>query len=260
MALSPFQLREVFHLAFLRALIRTVPLSTIALKGGTNLRFFFSSIRYSEDMDIDVSGIEVHVLSEKVMGVLESPRFASTLRTFGVDQLRLPDMLRAKQTETVQRFKVGLITSAGEDLATKVEFSRRGLDEGIKSQSIDRAVLAEYRMPPIIAPHYLAPTAAMQKMRALLSRSTPQTRDVFDLYLLTSQPGVLQPEQAQRFSSDELGKIRGTIYSLKYGEYRDAVVSYLAPEDRTSYGSREVWDEIRLQVVKAIDELEQSSN
>lgn len=260
MSYSSIQLREIFHLAFLRVFTGAVPTSSFALKGGTNLRFFFGSMRYSEDMDIDVSGIEVYVLIEKVMGILESSRFVSTLGTFGVEQVRLPDMRRAKQTETVQRFKLGLLTAAGEDLATKIEFSRRGMDEGIKPESVDGAVLADYRMPRIIVPHYLAHTAAVQKLQALLLRKTPQTRDVFDLHLLTSYPGALQPEQAQSLTSAELKQIRETVYLLEYERYRDEVVSYLAPEDRTSHGSKEAWDEIRLKVLEAIDELDQSGN
>jgi len=50
MMLNPIQVREIFHLVFLRALVRSMPLSTLALKGGVNLRFFFGSTRYSEGL------------------------------------------------------------------------------------------------------------------------------------------------------------------------------------------------------------------
>lgn len=50
------QLREVFHLIFLGQLLRVSDPTLYVLKGGTNLRFFFHSPRYSEDMDIDVLG------------------------------------------------------------------------------------------------------------------------------------------------------------------------------------------------------------
>jgi len=249
MMLNPVQMREIFHLVFLRALVRSVPLSTFALKGGVNLRFFFGSIRYSEDMDIDVSGLAVHVLREKVMKVLKSSGVADTLRTFGVEDLRLPDMARAKQTETVQRFKIGLLTSAGEDLASKIDFSRCGLDEGIRAESISADVLAAYRMPPIIIPHYVARSAALQKARALFSRSQPQARDIFDLYLLSSQPEVLEADLGQGLAPSTVRRARDTIYSLGYQQYRDTVVSYLGPEDRMAYNSPQIWDEIRLRVL-----------
>jgi len=45
---------ELFHLTFLRALAtRGEGKQRIALKGGCNLRFYFGSVRYSEDMDLD---------------------------------------------------------------------------------------------------------------------------------------------------------------------------------------------------------------
>ncbi len=251
---NPVQVREFFHLAFLRALVRSVPLSTFALKGGANLRFFFGSIRYSEDMDIDVSGLEMHTLREKVMKVLESSGLVDTLRTLGIEDLRLPDMALAKQTETVQRFKIGLLTTAGEDLATKIEFSRRGLDEGIRAESVSATVLAAYRMPPIIVPHYVARSAALQKVRALFSRTQPQARDVFDLYLLSSQPEVLEADLRQGLSPNAIRRSRDTIYSLEYEQYRDTVVSFLGPEDRLAYDSPQIWDEIRLRVLAMLEE------
>ena len=58
-------LREAFHYFFLERLFRTLPSRQFILKGGVNLRFFFGSPRYSEDMDLDVQGIPVHALREK---------------------------------------------------------------------------------------------------------------------------------------------------------------------------------------------------
>jgi len=51
------QLREVFHLEFLRWFGKRVRTNYYALKGGVNLRFFFNSFRYSEDMDLDTHTI-----------------------------------------------------------------------------------------------------------------------------------------------------------------------------------------------------------
>lgn len=253
MVLNLLQKREVFHLVFLRSLVRTIPLSAFALKGGVNLRFFFGSIRYSEDVDIDVSGLAVHVLRERVMKVLKSSGLVDTLRTFGIEDLRLPDMARAKQTNTVQRFKIGLLTSAGEDLATKIEFSRRGLDEGIRAEPVSREVLAAYRMPPVIIPHYAARSAALQKIRAILSRAQPQARDIFDLYLLSSQPEVLEADLRQGFAPRDVRRVRDTIYSIDYRRYRDTVVSFLGLDDRTAYDSPQIWDEIRLRALEIFE-------
>src|SRR5260370_29389771 len=48
---------ELFHLLFLQQLGTRVDKGLYALKGGCNLRFFFRSIRYSDDLDLDVHTI-----------------------------------------------------------------------------------------------------------------------------------------------------------------------------------------------------------
>jgi len=246
-------MREVFHLVFLRELLRHVPMSAFALKGGANLRFFFGSIRYSEDLDIDATGLAVHALQERVMKVLKSSGLVDGLRTFGVEELRLPNLARAMQTETVQRFKIGLLTSAGEDLATKVEFSRRGLDQGVRAEAVAAEILATYRMPPMIIPHYDARSAALQKVRALSSRAQPQARDIFDPYLLSSQPGVLEANLKDSFGPEMIRRARDRIDSIEYRQYRGTLVSFLGPEDRAGYDSRKIWDEIRLRVLSMLE-------
>lgn len=52
---------------FLRALVaKGEDKSLVALKGGCNLRFFFGSERYSEDMDLDVVVMARETLKNKV--------------------------------------------------------------------------------------------------------------------------------------------------------------------------------------------------
>jgi len=253
MAIDPLQKREVFHLTFLRALGRSAPLSTFVVKGGCNLRFFFGSIRYSEDIDLDASGVPVHLLRDKVMAILQSSGLVDTLRTFGIDRVQPPTISRAKQTETVQRFKAHLLTTAGEDLPTKIEFSRRGLDSPIRAEPVSAVIVAAYRFAPVIVPHYTAVPAARQKIRALIARREPQARDVFDLYTLSSQPEVSPANLRAGFSERELRQARDRIYEIEYAQYRDTVVSFLAPDDRVAYGSSEIWDEIRLRAASLIE-------
>ncbi len=52
--LTDSQLREVFHFCFLDRLLKVSTPNLYVLKGGVNLRFFYNSPRYSEDMDLDV--------------------------------------------------------------------------------------------------------------------------------------------------------------------------------------------------------------
>ena len=52
--LSDRETVELFHLQFVRALGAGPDKAKYAIKGGCNLRFYFGSIRYSEDLDLDV--------------------------------------------------------------------------------------------------------------------------------------------------------------------------------------------------------------
>ncbi|OGD13998.1 MAG: hypothetical protein A2V76_07865 [Candidatus Aminicenantes bacterium RBG_16_63_14] len=64
-SLNPKQSVEVFHLVLLDQIGRKLDKQTWALKGGCNLRFFFKSPRYSDDMDLDVQGVPVDALRER---------------------------------------------------------------------------------------------------------------------------------------------------------------------------------------------------
>lgn len=252
MSLSPLEAREIFHLEFLRAFVRAVKPSSFALKGGSNLRFFFGSIRYSEDMDLDLLGIPVHEVTEKVLRILASPALTTTLRSFGIRGVEPPDPAAAKQTATVQRFKTHLITDAGLDLFTKIEFSRRGLDSPFRPESVAPALLGRYRLGPLIVPHYLAGAAIRQKVRALASRRQVEPRDIFDLYTLSTQPEGADPGVWSRIEKAHLEESRERLFRVSYLEYRDKVVSFLQPEDQATYEGETAWDEIRLRVEQLI--------
>lgn len=253
MKFSALQIREIFHLEFLRELVKKIPASTFILKGGSNLRFFFQSIRYSEDMELDADGISVEKLKQKSLEILDSKPLLSRLRTFGIDELIPPDMKYAKQTKTVQRFKVHLITSAGEDLFTKIEFSRRGFDSPYRVEAIGTSVLGVYQLPPLIIPHYLAESAAKQKINAVRSRRWTEARDIFDLYILSSQIPDEGRKALKNLSQKKLREAQERIYAVDYEQYQNQVVSFFLAEDQAHYRSRKVWDEIRLTALSLID-------
>lgn len=253
MKISALQIREIFHLEFLRELVRKIPASAFVLKGGSNLRFFFGSIRYSEDMDIDARDIPVDTLQAKCLEVLAARPLLARLRSFGIEEVVPPDIRRAKQTETVQRFKVHLLTSAGEDLFTKVEFSRRGFDSSYRAEAVSSSVLSEYFLPPLIVQHYLLETALAQKIKALVERRQTEARDIFDLHLLGSRL-LKDNEYFNQLSPAELQAVKNRVYSVDYEQYRDQVVSYLALDDQAHYSSRPIWDEIRLNVISFVEQ------
>ncbi len=258
---NSLQLREIFHLEFLRWFTRKLKAESCVLKGGSNLRFFFSSFRYSQDMDLDVQGVEIHVLKDTVMKILKHRSFQDLLKPFGVERIILPDIIKAKQTETTQRFKVHLITFAGEDFFTKIEFSRRGFRGNIVVEGVSDIILRAYKLLPLLVPHYDVQSAVIQKIEALADRSAIQARDIFDLYILSSQcepfltpakPDVT-PAKAG-VSKAKLARAYDNMLEVSFEQYRDTVVSYLSPEDQGVYDSSSSWDEIKLKVADFINE------
>src|SRR5207237_10570960 len=98
--LSDRQVVELFHLHFVRLLCSGPDKDRFAIKGGCNLRFFFESVRYSEDLDLDVERIPVHTLKEKVGKILEGAALRLPLKSRGV---AVGDDSAPKKTETTQR-------------------------------------------------------------------------------------------------------------------------------------------------------------
>lgn len=253
LAYNSLQLREIFHLEFLRLLGRKIKGEHYVLKGGVNLRFFFNSFRYSEDMNLDVHGITVEKLKEVVMNILDLASFRENLIPFGIKDIIAPDMDKAKQTETTQRFKTHLITTEGLDLFTKIEFSRRGFKGNVIIQSVSNSILRIYKLLPLIVPHYDISSAIDQKINALALRAITQARDVFDLYILSSQYNP-DEERKLEIKKNKLTKAINNIYDISFVRFRDTVLAYLSIEDQTVYNSSAQWDEIRLKVVDFIEQ------
>ena len=248
------QLREVFHLEFLRLLSRKINPNYYALKGGVNLRFFCNSFRYSEDMDVDIHTIEVEQLRDIVMKILHSASFQDILKTFGIERIIPPDSIKAKQTQTTQRFKVHLITPASEDLFTKIEFSRRGFKGEVIVQSVLTPISRLYKTPPLIIPHYNLQSATLHKIEALSARAMIQARDIFDLYILTSQYKPFKKEGIE-INESQFKKAYENVFEVGFEQFRDTVISYLSAEDQIVYSSSSLWDEIKLKVANFIEEI-----
>ena len=241
---------EVFHLLFLDRLGRRLEKSRYAVKGGCNLRFFHKSIRYSEDMDLDVGTEPPDLLRDKVTGILQGEPFRLTLMARGIE---IEHVTEAKQTDTVQRWKLGLKVETSErPLPTKVEFSRRSLEPGVEFGQIDPEVIREYRLAPILANHYDADTAARQKLEALRSRKTPQARDVFDLHLLRAMGvDVGRIWRGMRSPSDQvLPRILGVTYAVFAGQ----LLAYLPAGAQAQYADPDLWEDMVLSLAGAIGE------
>ena len=93
---------ECFHLLLLRLLEVRLDRADWVVKGGVNLRAWFGSVRYSEDLDIDLVRGSVHRVQERIDTLLGSAAFRDLLAAQGLELARSS---KPKQTETTQRWK-----------------------------------------------------------------------------------------------------------------------------------------------------------
>ena len=121
--LTDTQLREVFHFSFLDRLLKISDPGIYVLKGGINLRFFFHSPRYSEDMDLDVLAGNVDTLRKNGYNILRDGAFKRNLLTYGITDIEVNDTAKATQTKNKQLLKFGIITKAKNILQTKLQVS-----------------------------------------------------------------------------------------------------------------------------------------
>ena len=240
---------EYFHLVFLRGLVaRGEDKALIALKGGCNLRFFFSSIRYSEDLDFDVVVMAKGKLKNKVERLLKSPLVTAPLLA---RQVVITDVTAPKQTDATQRWKVGLeVKGSAAPLRTKIEFSRRDAIEGAAFEAVAPAVVAPHGLTPMLATHYRVGAAIAQKIVALAGRPEPQARDVFDLNLLFARTGataIRWPAKARRSQAIE------NAMGISFDDYSSQVVAYLDPEQAAPFESRDAWEQMQEAVVARLE-------
>jgi predicted nucleotidyltransferase component of viral defense system len=240
---------ELFHLLLLSFLGKKLDKQRYALKGGCNLRFFFGSPRYSEDMDIDVTGIPVYSLQETIGGILSSTPFGTALRSQGIV---MEHVTEHKQSETTQRWKLGLQRLGFEQvIPTKVEFSRRGFSGDTVLGGVNHVLVQRYGLAPVMTPHYSAEVALLQKIRALAGRSVTQARDIFDLHLLQSTERM--QKVLPRLEGGMLESARQNAMDLSFDDFKGQVVAYLQPADQSSYGSPGVWDAMQLTVLEMLE-------
>lgn len=248
------QLREVFHLEFLRWLARKLDASQYALKGGVNLRLFFQSVRYSEDIDLDTQQTTVSKIQKNVLEILSNKGFSASLQTFGIERVVPPNIASSKQTETTQRFRVHLMTAGGADLFTKIEFSKKVAKDRSVVESVPDRILRPYKMAPFVIPHYPAEAAVRQKIHALAHRAVLQARDIFDLFLLGPQCDRAKLHNIP-ITKHDLRTAWDNIFLVDHAQFRDAVAAYLSEEDQKSCASVTAWDAIKLKVAHFLEEL-----
>lgn len=248
---SERQTIEIFHLLFLRAFGARVDKTLFALKGGCNLRFFLKSIRYSEDMDLDIHTMAVGTLRNNVNRLFEAQSFVQSLRAHGIEigRTSLP-----RQTETTQRWKLTLrSTESATEVPTKIEFSRRGLEGEKAVEPVDPGIIRAYQLYPVIVQHYSVHTAFAQKISALALREQVQSRDIFDLKQLLDGGGAEQALPAT--TAANLSLAINHALAVDYDSFAGQVLAFLEPEYQEHYRNRKVWAELQEQVVDSLKAL-----
>lgn len=246
--LSPAQVTELFHIAFLDVLTKRLDPSRFVLKGGANLRFFFGSVRYSEDIDIDITGVPEWRLAEKVDDILVSAPLAALLRAA---DLGIVESSHPKGTETTQRWKVAVAPPGKpRPVRTKIEFSYRNGDERFLLEPIPSRIVEPYALRPPSVQHYVAGAPVEQKVAALADRSETQARDVFDLDLLLRR----QPLAAGALERKLLARAADRALELPYAAFRDQVLPFLETDITELYGGEESWIQMQTFVAGKLEE------
>jgi len=249
---SPTQLVEAFHLTLLRVLETKLDRARYVIKGGVNLRAWFGSLRYSEDMDIDALDLAPYVLEDSVDRLLASRDLELLLR---MQELMVDKVVKPKQTATTQRWKFELRSPASAvTLRTKIEFSHRSSGDEYVLEPVRPEILRPYGIPAPTANHYTAASAIRQKINALAQRAKTQARDIWDLDHLfrttSADPRPLPPPLR-----NALPVANDRIYQLSFDDYRAQIVPFLEPEHHDLYGTPEAWDRMRELVLLRLAEL-----
>jgi len=248
MELGDAQIVELFHVSFLDALSRRLKPERYVLKGGVNLRFFFGSARYSEDIDLDSLGVPVFNLEKKVDDLLTAGSLRLLLRAAGVS---VADSTKPKQTKTTQRWKIALAApNRDEPIRTKIEFSRRGASQGHRLEAIPARVVEPYALRAPSVQHYSGDVPARQKVAALAQRSETQARDVFDLDLLLRR----QPFPAGSLSEQLLRAAADRALELPFDAFSGQVLPFLEPDAVELYDAA-AWEQMQAFVANKLEEL-----
>jgi predicted nucleotidyltransferase component of viral defense system len=246
--LSDAQIIEFFHLAFLQVLPARLDRAHYVIKGGANLRYFFDSVRYSEDIDLDAVGIEPWKLGEKVDGALASSAMGVLLRS---GRMAVEEVTRAKQTETTQRWKALVVVSGRQEpVRTRIEFSHRPTDSRRILEAVPDRVVAPYALRSPTMLHYTAEAAIEQKISALAQRSETQARDVFDLEMLLRQFRSVVEVGQVKSNTVEVAVERAL--ELPIEAFRDQVRPFLDPQVAELYADDAAWKQMQALVAERL--------
>lgn len=242
---------EFFHLVFLAVMQGRLDQTYYVLKGGANLRYFFDSDRYSQDIDLDAVEIEKWRLEEKIDQIFESPAIRMQLERA---EIAIGQITKPKQTETTQRWKLSLQRAGRQSpVHTKIEFSHRGHDNRCILEAVPIRVTHPYALRPPTVLHYTCYPALEQKIAALAQRSETQARDVFDIELLLRQ--LPEPPVIGQVDTNHIEAAIERARELPFEAFNSQVAPFLDPDIADQY-DRQAWEAIRTDVVEGLGGLQ----
>lgn len=244
---------ECFHLAFLQVLSSRLNQRHYVIKGGANLRYFFDSHRYSEDLDFDAVDEQPWKLADKVDETLAAPAITTLLRGAGIT---VAEVAKPKQTDTTQRWKLRLASASRDELiSTRIEFSRRNGDERRSLEAVPERVVAPYALRAPTLLRYEAAPATEQKVKALAQRSETQARDVFDLELLfRTRPGTVKPGA---LDSATLKAAMERCVELPFAAFEAQVIPFIETDVAELYSDASIWEQMQAYVIDHLGELDE---
>lgn len=264
--ISATEAREAVHVLLLRQLGRIRDGRAVILKGGVNLRLFYGSPRYSEDMDLDGEPETRLAIRGAIRGIFEDRGFLDSLRRLGLRGLD-PKEGPNKDTEVTFRYKFHVLAPGDQSYGTKVEVSfreREGVDSFVAATP-DTGRTEKY-LPNdagFSVQRYDRPSALRQKIAALAGRTRIEARDIFDINLLLGSRGEPFQEQqlvtflARTVDQATLRLAHERTLQLEYPEYESLVVRFLEDDVREAYRSESKWDELRLRAASLIEEIQE---
>ena len=247
------QVIEMFHLLFLRVLASDRS-DWFFLKGGANIRYFFDSPRYSNDIDLDFGGREAWQVGETVDKILAG-RALEVITAQA--KIEIIDTSAPKQTDTTRRWKIGIGAEGhAEPIRTKIEFSDRNGGSGdVVVEQVPDSIVRPYGLNSPLVCHYGETAAIEQKIAALALRSETKARDVFDLDLLLRRRrsrDTVQPE----LSGQHAAKAGSRALEIPFDSFLSEVAPFLDPEIAALYSEGD-WDQMRTNVAIWLEEVEQ---
>ena len=255
---SGVEAREAVHVLLLREFRSIGPADVVVLKGGVNLRLFYGSERYSEDIDLDADFEWRSEIRRTIGRIFDDRRFHGALRRLGLRGLDPGEGVN-KDTETVFRYKFGIIGRGDVRYPTKVEVSFRDRHHADRwdLEKIGAPFLEWYleSPSPLRIARYDRHAAVRQKLSALVGRTHVQARDVFDLHVLgfRGADNWLVPQLLDQIETAALKAARDRALEISFGEFEGQVIEFLSDNVRDRLGNEMAWEDIRLEVAEAVE-------